>query len=164
MREITSKEEKALATKLVEMEDMKPVPLQDDRITAQFNLYYEQQEFSPTQITTSFSTIIPKSEEQVYVRRIKIQQDWMDLDFGWVKKSGAFLVENRKTISSIRLSKEEEKKNAKSVLRIRKKEEKGEGWPVNLGGFFFVFSSEQNVEVRCEEGEATVVVHVIPGE
>tara|TARA_R110002020_G_scaffold12409_6_gene45506 strand:- start:13422 stop:13910 length:489 start_codon:yes stop_codon:yes gene_type:complete len=162
MKEITPKEEAALTAGLIPTEEIHTPSQDQDRLTARLDVYYEQAGSSPSQVSCSFATLLPKSEEQVYVRKINIEEEWKPLDLGWVENVGTVVLENRKKIFQTVPTTEEIKAEEKKVVFIRNKKETI-GWAIPSGGFFIAATKGEEIEVRCLSGSTKAVVNVFPG-
>ena len=123
MKEISPKEEAILMSSLVPAEEL-PSPISGrDRFTARLDVYYEQEENGPTQVSCSYSSFFPKSDEQIYVLKINIGEEWESLDMGWIENVGTIVLENKKTIFQKNPTKEELKEEEKKVVFIRNEKE-----------------------------------------
>ena len=162
MKEITPKEEAALTAGLIPTEEIHTPVLDQDRLTARLDVYYEQSGTTPSQISASFVSLLPKSEEQVYTRKINIGEEWEPLDLGWVENVGTIVLENRKAIFQTVPTKEETEAEEKKVVYIRNKKETI-GWAIPAGGFFMAVTRGEEIEVRCLSGSTKAVVNVFPG-
>src|SRR5258708_7459683 len=81
----------------------KPVTLADwsndqrqacSRITAQLIIHHESCTNGPTEIRGSMQ-IVCESDEQPYIRHVKVGPSWAKLDTGWVAKPGVVLLRNK---------------------------------------------------------------------
>ena len=162
MKEITDKEEAVILGDLIPTEEIHTPVENQDRLTARLDVYYEQQGTQPTQVSCSFGTTLPKSEEQVYIRKIVIGEEWEPLDMGWVENVGTIILENRRKIFQKVPTKEEKQQADKKVVFIRNNKETI-GWPIPSGGFFMSASRGEDIEVRCLSGSTKPVINVFPG-
>ena len=162
VREITPKEEAELVDSLIPTEEVHSPVKDRDRLTARLDVYYEQADSGPTQISCSYVTTLPKSEEQVYIRKITVEEEWEPLDLGWVENVGTILLENRKKIFQNVPTPEEMESEEKKVIFIRNKKETI-GWAIPAGGFFMAATRGEEIEVRCLSGSTKAVVNVFPG-
>ena len=162
MKEITPKEEAALTAGLIPTEEIHTPVHDQDRLTARLDVYYEQIGATPSQVSCSFVSLLPKSEEQVYIRKIDIGEEWEPLDLGWVENVGTVVLENRKKVFQTVPTEEEQESEEKKVVYIRNKKETI-GWAIPAGGFFMAVTRGEEIEVRCLSGSTKAVVNVLPG-
>lgn len=72
--------------------DFKAVPC--DRLRCQFAMVHDHCGDPPTQVQSVFADIL-KTQEQPYCRRVQLDEDWQQLDLGWVKNPGYIVIENK---------------------------------------------------------------------
>jgi len=157
------KQIQAAIDKMIPIEEMRQGATNDhDRLTVKLEVYYEQSEFDPAQVSCSFVQLLPQSQDQIYVRRILVGPEWQALDIGWVKEVGFILVENRPKRFQAMPTEEEQAEVEKKVLSIRNSE--ASEWPIASGAFFFGKPQDiSTVQIRCLSGETQAVVNIFPG-
>ena len=63
------------------------------RITIVDSVYYEAQGAEPLQIKSGYSRMVV-SDEQPYMRTLKVSQEYQILDSGWIKECGLLVIKN----------------------------------------------------------------------
>lgn len=57
----------------------------NQRVTVIDSVYYQSADTPATSVDSRF-TIIPSTDEQPYLRRIKVGKEWTEIDLGWLKE------------------------------------------------------------------------------
>ena len=76
------------------MPDQEPTLLTTDRLTAQFAIHHEHFGEEPVSMNNTFSKMLG-SEEEPYVRRGQVGEEWTEVETSWVKDPGYIVIVNR---------------------------------------------------------------------
>ena len=88
-----------------------------DRITARLDFYYERFNEDPVYSSHVLEALIPQSEEEVYKRKMKVNEEWEQFDTGWLDTVSYVLIKNGRKVFSVNPEPEEkEQDNIKSIL------------------------------------------------
>lgn len=133
------------------------------RLTVVDTVYYQSPDMPATSAESRFSRELDNTDQQPYVRRTKVTEEWAALDCGWLNECSMLLLVNEEGRGLQKIPTPEEKKEiAFKVLEIRFGSELVEwlippgeslrGYPVNPNQMF----------VRCRSGEAKLTIHLFP--
>jgi len=139
------------------------MPLVTDRISVSEMLIHQHPDQQPTAIEHRFSRSI-KSDEQPYIRKTKVSEEWINLDFGWVENVGMLHLVNEEGGNLQTIPTEEELQAlALKVIEIRH-ESSGFCWLILPGESFRGMPSTGNgLQVRCQSGIAKYTINIFPG-
>lgn len=134
----------------------------NDRITARIDVYHETLDEQPEDFHVTFSELTDQSEEEVYSRKIKVTEEWIPIDTGWVSEVGCILLKNTNKKYRLMPDEDEIESEKKKVIRIRT-DKTGDGWIVGKGMFFFGYPSDTaTTEIKCEFETTTVELNIFP--
>tara|TARA_R110000751_G_scaffold85890_1_gene171249 strand:+ start:962 stop:1435 length:474 start_codon:yes stop_codon:yes gene_type:complete len=132
-----------------------------DRVTARLDLYHEQEDEQTNHFNSIFSEFVSQSGDPVYSRKIKVGEEWVSLDTGWLEESSYILIQNIKKKYRTMPDEEEVACEKKKTVRIRSGN--GEGWIIKNGSFFFGNPSEMSkVQIKCEYETTQIEIHIFP--
>lgn len=136
------------------------------RITVVETVYHQTVPDQPTALESRFSRFLA-SDEQVYVRRLTVGEDWQRLDTGWLKVASLLLVSNDEGRGQqVQPTDQERADIAARVIEVAHGEyrsailpdwlippgESLRGCPASLG----------NIWLRCRQGVARCTVVLFP--
>jgi len=137
----------------------KPFP----RISANVSLYHSLPNENPTRTQGLFSCYL-KSEEEPYRRRLKITDEWHQLDLGWVGQDCSYIIVENVLPKPIRTQAPEPSEEIPDGMVYL-----GFGLDHSIvfrlpPGHMQYFWPEKPVEpwIRCESGETRIEITVIP--
>jgi len=138
------------------------------RITVVDSVYWSTEDGQPVQISSRFSRPL-ESEEQPYIRRITVGEEWQPLDLGWVGKVGLLVLANEPTPRRVQPTAEErDEDDARVVLVVWDRNLPYAGIcippredcrlrPIMLAG-----QEKVSLWIRCLNGITKVTVNAIP--
>ena len=133
-----------------------------DRVTARIDVYHEKLDEQPVDFHLTFSELTNQSEEEVYSRKIKVTEEWMAIDTGWVSEVGFILLKNTNKKYRLMPDEDEIESEKKKNILIRTGTA-DDGWVVNKGMFFFGYPSDvATTEIKCEFETTTVELNIFP--
>lgn len=137
-----------------------------DRVTANFQFYFEQDGEEPNQRTCTFSDGVHKSNEEPYARRLKIGETPTPLDLGWLadEEVGLIIIENH-------VGKNDKVRQTDEVLEQRKKQilllkdhPEADGFKIRPGRFAFIEPvNAKGLTLQSLSGTIKAHVLVCPG-
>lgn len=103
------------------------------------------------------------SDEQPYLRRIAVGEEWQPLDVGWVHHPAHVVVKNHAGEGLQRVPTNEQRAEiAAKVVLLAFSEHDAGAWVIPPGESFRGTPSTPRMLIRCMNGEAKVTVLVIP--
>ncbi len=141
----------------------------NDRLTAQLMLTYETIGDPPIQFSCVFSNMLKSSGGECYTRRIKVEDNWIPLDLGWVDsdKVGLIVLDNQTGITrpSVNPTEEEKKAAAEAVLLMSVGGEVlySPNWRLSPGRFFCAEPvNANNLFIRSAKGTVKLTIFIVP--
>lgn len=136
-----------------------------DRITANLQLYFEQDGEEPQHAAYTFSDGVPKSTEEPYVRRLKIGGKWVPLDLGWLADESIGMVVLANLIGRhdrVRPSPEELEARKRQIVRVREGDT-GKGFTIRPGRFMvFEHADAASLFLKADEGTVKIQIMACP--
>lgn len=136
-----------------------PALVNHDRMTVTFQAHHETYEEQPHSTVIQYWEEL-EGQEQPYERKLKIGEEWVQLDFNWMKtKAGLLLLHNRsgQILRPNIPTPEEKAAAAKQILRI-----KDTHIMVRPGRFFFGEFDNEDVYVKSDSGVLPLLMVVYP--
>ena len=140
------------------------------RITVVEHLYhYADEQSQPTSIESIFTRHL-KSDEQPYIRILKLTEDWIPLDKGWVEEVGTIVIKNMEgTRYTVNPTDEERKVVESRIVEIGYHN----SLSLNLATAFQLVPPQESsgritpadwfsLRVRCRSGVAKITLTVYP--
>jgi hypothetical protein len=133
-----------------------------DRITARLDFYYEKFNENPIYSSHVLEAVLPQSEEDVYKRKVKVDQDWIAIDTGWLENVSYILIKNTKKAYSVHPSKEEQDSDKNKNILVRY--DKGDPLFTIDKGSFLLFKPMDvtKIQISSPEGSTKVELIVMP--
>ena len=142
-----------------EQEQPKLTPARDT-LTVVETVYHQPAGEEPTAVSVQFVRPL-ETQEQPYVRKIKVGEQWQPLDLGWVEQPGMILLVNDEGKFTQVNPTDEERAEAESKV-IAVGNDSG-SWLVYPGSCFRGEAAPfSDVAVRCKSGVARATIHVYP--
>lgn len=143
------------------------------RIVVVENVYHQQHGEQPTGVATRFSRTLG-SEEQPYIRKATLGQDWQEIDRGWIEEPGLLVLINESgPPPSVIPSDEETMELAARLIEVAIKapgEGKGKGEPflmicrIPRGESLRIMPTDvAAIRIRCASGTARYSLYLFPG-
>lgn len=144
----------------------KPVLEDVDRISVVFQALHEHCCSDPMPIPCTFAHILG-TIEQPWHRVMRVSQEWIPLDLGWLADGAGFLIIRNVTGSKKHLQPSEEEKAdlAKKIVVVAPADTdpKKTGRSIRPGHFDFGYpENARELRIRCEHGTAEILLDVIP--
>lgn len=133
------------------------------RLTVVDTVYYQSPEMQATSAESRFSRPLDTLDEQPYIRRMKVTEEWAPLDCGWLNECSMLMLVNEEGKGLEKIPTEEEKTEiSKRVIEVRFGSETVEwlilpgeslrGYPINPKLMF----------IRCRNGCAKLTINLFP--
>lgn len=127
-------------------------------------VYHQQPDGQPTVQEARYSRWL-ESDEQPYLRRMTVGEEWVALDVGWVEKAGMLVLRNEGgPPSPVKLTPEQKAEAAAKVIEVGFTEGlTGQVWLIPPGeSMAGVPRNAKELRVRCQSGEVKLSVCVLP--
>jgi hypothetical protein len=143
-----------------------PIPIINpkDRLTVVQSFYHSVVGEEATRADGGFSRFL-KTSEQCYTRWLKVAEEWIPLDTGWVTEVGLVVIKNVNTKFTQRQPTEEQKAEAaKKVLEVSYTKDSNRSFLIPPGECYpFYPSSPGELFLRCQHGQTRFDLWVYPG-
>jgi len=131
-----------------------------DRLTCILMVRHEHGGDDPKSIDCRYSALL-ETKEQMYSRRLKVGQNWVEIETGWVNSPGLLVIQNHPTKFATNPTKEQRDEDQKRFLEISYDGNKP--WLVSPGRFFVAQPSDlAGCKMRCVQGTAEITISAIP--
>lgn len=134
-----------------------------DRITVVEYLYFNPFGDQPSAVESKFSRPLTSKDEQPYERRLRVGEEWMQLDMGWLKEVSMLRIHNQEgQFRLINPTEEEIAESQKKVLEVRYQGSSGT-WLIPPGeSMRGTPSSPHTLQIRCQSGDARFTLYAFP--
>ena len=139
-----------------------PRPASTTRLTVIETVYYQLSNSQPMSVPVRFTRQI-KTDEQPWVRKIQVGENWQPIDKGWIKNCSMLMLVNEEGSGLQKVPTEEERRDisARVVLigndsfcvRVRP----GESCRIEPDDFL-------DANLICMQGKARCTLYIFPGE
>ncbi len=159
---------------MLDIKDALPKQKRSNRIAVVEMVYFQETGVSPIAITTRFSRKL-HSDEQPCIRKIKIGQDWLPVEMGWVRDCGMLVINNDEGKFKTNPSEDQLATVSKMIVEVavQPPEEKNRNMhsPPKIGPQLFAVIPPQeslrlipsgNLVVRCRSGIARITINAFP--
>lgn len=143
---------------------MEPGLVDSDRVTVNLHVHYEQEGEAPVGVNLVASRYT-ETQEQPYVRKLKIGEEWTKLDLKWVEDNvGLIVIHNRAgQLRSTNPTPEEAEEDAKKIVWVGCGENiPSDDWKIRPGFPMVAEPDVSNVWVRSAFGEVPITVTATP--
>jgi len=134
-----------------------------DRLTVLSTVHHEAMGEEPTTVDTGFSCLL-KDNDQPFVRRIYVREDWAPLDH-WVERPGFIVLQNKEGVVQLtNLSDEEKAELATKVIRVGHPDFPSLEFEMGPGEAFGPVKIKEGSQlfVCCDGGRAKMYAYVFP--
>lgn len=136
-----------------------------DRLTVLYTVHHEHRGEQPVSVSLGHSRML-KTKDEVYQRRLKVNEEWKAIDLGWVEPAnvGCIVIENQvgrgRTVNP---TEEELIADNRKVLEVSYTQDSAKCDLVPPGAPDVKWPADAtSLYVRCQHGEASCRVTVIP--
>lgn len=132
-----------------------------DRITVVGNVYHTSNENGITDFPMRFGRHL-KTNEQPYVRRLNLSEQWVLLDMGWLDACSLVCIENR-TVKYDGQTRPTFTKDATGTVELSYTKEEGQSFLIPPGEAYpCVPSDAAKLYIRSRKGNAAISLQVVP--
>lgn len=140
--------------------------MSNSRITVVDNFYhYSEDGVGPLALVPRYSRPL-KSDEQVYIRMLKVTSEWQPLDRGWVERASLLILENKEGMSyEINPSHEDRKADKQKIvlLGLASGDYAEDFLEIQPGEHVKITPTQlDRLRIRCLHKEARVLMHLVP--
>jgi hypothetical protein len=152
-----------------------PIPMQKPRLTIVECVYYQAPFEDCISAENRYDSAV-EADEQPYIRKIKVGEQWQPIDSGWIMTPGLLLIKNEPIRFAVQPTQEQRAEAASKVVEVSVcLEEKGrtqhsppKGLPMTVttllpGESLRMRPAEfSTLRLRCTGGEASCLIHLFP--
>lgn len=133
------------------------------RLTVVDTVYYQSQEMPAISAESRFSRLLETLEEQPYVRRMKVSEEWAPLDCGWLNECSMLMLVNEEGRGLDKIPTQEEQKLInKRIIEVRFGSEDVE-WLIPPGESLRGYPINPKLMwIRCQTGQAKLTINLFP--
>lgn len=128
-------------------------------------LYYEMPNTEPIVVDSGFARWL-ETDEQPYIRRFTVGEQWQAVNTGWLEETSMLLIENNEERFTVNPTSEEKTEAAQKVIEIAfpaGKEWTEASWLILPGeSLRGTPANIKNLWLRCRKGKAKCTITLIP--
>jgi hypothetical protein len=132
-----------------------------NRLTVTEGIYHMGHDVPTSGTYATFSRQL-EGNDQPYIRRLTVGRDWQPVDFGWIGERVGMLSISNEEGKFLQRNPTEEEKKALAAMVIEVTVSGDADWLILPGETMRGTPAKKNIRVRCQGGDAKVVVTVIP--
>ena len=133
------------------------------RLVVVENIYHQESGRQPTSVESNYTRFL-KTDEEVYRRRMKVGENWMSIESGWIEKPGMIILKNEEVYrGAVNPTPDEIKEVQKKIVEVSSSTLPDCSWFIlpgeNMRG---IPKDLSNIRLRCQHSTAMVSIILIP--